>query len=67
MFSDGYVDQFGGEHDKKFKTKNFKNLLLNIKGYSMAEQEKILDKTHKDWKGKRPQLDDILVVGIRLA
>jgi len=67
MFSDGYVDQFGGERDTKFKTQNFKKLLLKINGYSMAEQVKILDKTHNEWKGTRPQIDDILVVGIRLA
>ena len=67
MFSDGYVDQFGGEHDTKFKKKKFKELLLTINDYSMAEQSKILDKTHRDWKGKQPQIDDILVVGIRLT
>jgi len=67
MFSDGYVDQFGGEHDKKFKKEKFKELLLTINDYSMAEQEKILDKTYWDWKGKQPQIDDILVVGIRLT
>jgi len=33
----------------------------------MAEQAKILDKTHRDWKGKQPQIDDILVVGIRVT
>ena len=67
MFTDGYVDQFGGEHDKKFKKKEFKELLLAINNYSMAEQAKILDKTHRDWRGKQPQIDDILVVGIRFT
>ena len=67
MFSDGYVTQFGGEHDTKFNKKNFKELLLSINDYSMAEQAKILDKTHRDWKGMQPQIDDILVVGVRLA
>jgi len=67
LFSDGYVDQFGGEHDKKFTKKNFKELLLSINDYSMTEQAKILDQTHRDWKGMCPQLDDILVVGIRIT
>ena len=67
MFSDGYADQFGGNDGSKFKTKNFKNLLLDINRYSMEEQARIPDKTHLEWKGKHSQLDDILVMGIKLS
>ncbi len=66
LFSDGYVDQFGGTNDKKFLTKRFKKLLLEIKHKPMSEQKEILDKTLEDWKGTTDQIDDILVMGIRL-
>ena len=67
LFSDGYADQFGGKNDSKFKTKNFKDLLLNICQYPLDEQAEIIDKTHLEWRGQTPQVDDILVVGIKLA
>ena len=67
MFSDGYTDQFGGDDDSKFKTKNFKNLLISINSHSMEEQARILNKTHLEWKGTQPQIDDILVMGIKLS
>ena len=66
LFSDGYADQFGGADGSKFKTKNLKNLLLSINSYPMAEQALILEKTHQEWKGANAQVDDILVVGIKL-
>ena len=65
MFSDGYVDQFGGPKDDKFKTKRFKEKLMEINTKSPAEQQVILDYTIEDWKGSTNQLDDILVMGIR--
>lgn len=64
--SDGYADQFGGETGKKFMTKNFKNLLLSIAEKSPPEQEKILNNTFEQWKGSREQVDDVLVIGIRI-
>ena len=71
MFSDGFVDQFDGPAGKKFLSKSFKKLLLNIQDKTMAEQEKILDKTLEDWRaypdthGKTcDQVDDIIVLGI---
>ncbi len=66
LFSDGYNDQFGGEKGKKFKSRYFKKLLLSIQDKSMKEQKEILDKTIKDWKGNFEQVDDILVMGIRV-
>ena len=65
LFSDGYVDQFGGELRKKFKYRNFKELLLKIQPESMAQQRIILNHTIEKWRGDIEQLDDILVVGRR--
>ena len=66
MFSDGYVDQFGGNSNRKFMAKNFKELLLKISEKEMPEQKTILDDTIDQWIGPFDQLDDILVMGIRL-
>ena len=66
IFSDGFVDQFGGTEGKKFMTKNFKQLLLTIHSKPMTEQESIINRTLKEWKGNRDQIDDILIIGIRI-
>ena len=66
LFSDGYVDQKGGELNKKFMSKRFKQLLLEILDRSMYEQKLVLEKTLADWTGPNPQIDDILVVGVRV-
>jgi sigma-B regulation protein RsbU (phosphoserine phosphatase) len=66
MFSDGYISQFGGERDKKFKTKRFREILMNIHTKSMSEQKEILDKTIEDWRGNNEQVDDILVMGLHI-
>ena len=66
MFSDGYADQFGGKRDKKFLIKNLKKLLLNISKKSVSEQKKIIYKRFKEWKGAGSQIDDIIVMGIRI-
>ncbi len=66
MFSDGYVDQFGGTRQKKFMTKNFKELLLRINKKSMKEQGDILDNTIMEWMDDVEQIDDILVMGLRI-
>jgi len=64
MFSDGYADQFGGPKGKKFKYKQLKELLLKINGLPMQEQKLILNNTILDWRGKNPQIDDIILSGI---
>ncbi len=66
IFSDGYADQFGGVGGKKFMTKNFKSLLLNTHSKPMVEQKHILKQAMKEWKGERYQVDDVLVIGIRI-
>jgi serine phosphatase RsbU (regulator of sigma subunit) len=66
IFSDGYVDQFGGDKGKKFKAKVFRNLLLSIQDQSMEEQNNSIDNTFERWKGDLEQLDDVCVIGVRV-
>ena len=66
LFSDGFADQFGGESGKKLMTGRLKELLLQINSMSMDEQEQFLASFIIEWKGKNEQLDDILVIGIRI-
>ena len=66
LFSDGYQDQFGGEDGSKFKTKRLKELLTSMQDKTMEEQRKILDTTLDEWRGNYEQLDDIILIGVRL-
>jgi len=66
LFSDGFVDQKGGKEGKKFLSKNFKKLLLEIHQEPMREQKSILDKTITDWMCNTSQIDDMLVIGVRV-
>ncbi len=65
-FSDGYVDQFGGKENTKFRRKNFKNLLIEIHAKDMKKQKEILNKTLEEWMKGYNQVDDILVSGIKI-
>ncbi len=66
IFTDGYIDQFGGEKNKKFKTSSLKELLLNIQHSSMEEQKQLLDQTIEKWKGNTEQVDDICIIGVQV-
>lgn len=66
IFSDGYADQFGGPEGKKFMQRQFRNLLLDIHRKPMPEQKRILDSTIEHWRGNEDQVDDILVIGMRV-
>jgi serine phosphatase RsbU (regulator of sigma subunit) len=66
LFSDGFIDQKGGKEDKKFLSKNFKELLLEIHEEPMQDQHMILDAMFSDWKGNNSQVDDVLVIGVRV-
>jgi serine phosphatase RsbU (regulator of sigma subunit) len=72
LFSDGYLDQFGGPKGKKFMGKRFKGLLMDIFSKSMNEQKAVMDDTIEDWKDHIEdgsvfeQMDDILVIGIKV-
>jgi len=66
LFTDGYADQFGGELGKKFKYKNFQKLLLEIQDNDMKDQKHVLNYHFEQWKGELEQVDDILIIGIRV-
>jgi serine phosphatase RsbU (regulator of sigma subunit) len=66
LFSDGYVDQLGGPDRKTFKTKKFKDMLLSNRHLAMNEQKSVLESRLEEWKGGVEQIDDILVIGIRI-
>ena len=66
IFSDGYVDQFGGERGKKFKAKAFRELLLSIQDKAMEEQKTSIDETFETWKSDLEQVDDVCVIGVRV-
>jgi serine phosphatase RsbU (regulator of sigma subunit) len=66
IFSDGYADQFGGPRNKKFKYRQLKELILSVQDKSMSEQGVILEKTLNDWQADEEQIDDILVMGVRI-
>ncbi|HRH02832.1 MAG TPA: SpoIIE family protein phosphatase [Bacteroidia bacterium] len=67
IFSDGYVDQFGGPNGKKYMANRFRNLLLEICEKPVEEQKKILDNQLLDWQGVHEQVDDILVIGLKIS
>lgn len=68
IFSDGFQDQFGGEHGRKFMQRKFRNTLQNMStNYPMIEQGERLKQIHLAWRGGYPQTDDVLVMGFRLS
>jgi serine phosphatase RsbU (regulator of sigma subunit)/tetratricopeptide (TPR) repeat protein len=66
LFSDGYADQFGGEKGKKFKYKQLQDLLVSIARLPLTGQKERLHEAMKTWQGGLEQVDDILIVGIRV-
>jgi len=66
IFTDGFADQFGGPKGKKFKYKQLQEIILGMQREPMQKQEEILSKTFADWKGKLEQVDDVLVIGIKV-
>ena len=66
IFSDGYADQFGGPKGKKFMISHFRNLLLQIAVEPVDQQKYILAKTLQEWSGTLDQVDDILVIGVKI-
>lgn len=66
IFSDGYADQFGGENGKKLMTKKFKELLLSVQHLNMSEQKLFLSDYLEKWQGLNEQVDDVLVMGVRV-
>jgi serine phosphatase RsbU (regulator of sigma subunit) len=65
IFSDGYVDQFGGTENKKFMYRRFRYLLNTIHRFPVNDQRAILDENIKTWMSGNPQIDDIMVIGFK--
>jgi serine phosphatase RsbU (regulator of sigma subunit) len=66
LYSDGYIDQFGGEDGHKFKNKSFKELLINISELPLDKQKMEIEKTMEAWQGDQSQLDDMMVMGVKI-
>ncbi|MCD6017736.1 MAG: domain S-box protein [Bacteroidetes bacterium] len=66
LFTDGFIDQFGGERNKKLNKSNFKELLSSITDMNMEEQEAFLEYAFNNWKQDNDQTDDVLVIGIKI-
>ncbi len=66
MFSDGYVDQFGGDKGKKYMHKRYRELILGLKSKVFSDQHKELEEDFKIWKGDLEQLDDVCIIGLKI-
>ncbi len=66
IFTDGYADQFGGGEGKKFMSKNLKQLLVAVAALPAEEQQEAINRAFTDWKANYEQVDDVLVMGIKL-
>ncbi len=66
MFSDGFVDQFGGTSKKKYQIRKFKQFLLHIEKRSFSEKKFLLEKEFEEWQGANRQVDDVLVFGMKI-
>ena len=66
LFSDGFADQFGGPKGKKFKYKQLKDILETNMHLPMSQQAQILGDSFKSWQGPLEQVDDVLILGIKI-
>lgn len=66
LFSDGYADQFGGPSGKKFMRKSFRELIVRMSVLSMKDQRILLETTFEQWRGNNEQVDDVLVIGVKI-
>jgi len=67
LFTDGYVDQIGGPNKKTYKSRQFKQLLKDIHQRPLKKQKSILEIEHKGWRSDAEQIDDIMIMGVRLT
>lgn len=66
MFSDGYMDQFGGEKNKKFLMRRFKDLIIEFDQTPINLQKKLFNSKFNSWRKNEEQIDDILIIGIEI-
>ena len=64
LFSDGYPDQFGGEHGRKMKISGVKNMIESMQNMDAIQYSKEVQETFDNWKGSKEQIDDVLIVGL---
>jgi sigma-B regulation protein RsbU (phosphoserine phosphatase) len=65
-FTDGYADQFGGPKGKKFKYKQLEDILMSICSLPLKDQSVVLNQKFEDWKGSLDQVDDVLIIGLKI-
>ncbi len=66
IYTDGYADQFGGPNGKKYKYNQLKDLLISVAPLPIDEHYAVLDKAFNNWRGKQEQVDDVLVIGVKI-
>ncbi len=66
VFTDGFADQFGGPKGKKFKSKPFKELLLDIDDVPMKEKHDRIKREFENWRGELEQIDDVCIIGVKV-
>jgi hypothetical protein len=66
LFSDGFADQFGGKDGKRYKYEKFKELLMKHCDLDLEIQRQMLKNEFVKWKGNQEQIDDVLVMGIKI-
>lgn len=65
-FTDGYADQFGGPKGKKFRYKQFESVLMDNHQKAFSQQKELLNSRFENWKDKLEQVDDVLVIGVKI-
>ncbi|MBK7817894.1 MAG: SpoIIE family protein phosphatase [Sphingobacteriaceae bacterium] len=66
LFTDGYADQFGGPDGKKLKSRSFKEQIAHYSTAKSSEVRQNIEEVFVKWKGSHEQVDDVLIIGIRL-
>lgn len=66
LFSDGFVDQFGGYNGDKYKTRRFKSTILSMNSVPINSQGELFDKLFNDWRKNTKQIDDVLIIGFEV-
>jgi len=66
MFSDGYADQFGGPSEKRFGSDRFKQLISSLDELNFSQKRKRVESTFMEWKNRYEQVDDILLIGVKV-
>lgn len=66
LFSNGFVDQFGGEEGKKLKLSNLRRFVIAMYSFESFKQKVMIDKAFEDWKGGMEQMDDVCMLGVKI-